>query len=85
VPGPARGDEAWLAVLPVLEPLAVKVKTEQGDCPVSPTSEDCALVEAGEGCEIVVAVDGAPAPDPGSGAGAPESQRRRALQPRVTT
>jgi hypothetical protein len=57
---------ARLAVLPVLEPPAVKVKTEQEDCPVSPIGEDCTLVEAGEGCEIVVAVDRVTAPDPGS-------------------
>ena len=46
---------ASLAVLPVLEPLAVTVKAESEDCPVSSSGEDCALVESGEGCEIVVA------------------------------
>jgi hypothetical protein len=57
---------ARLAVLPVLEPLAVTVRTREEDCPVSPSGDDCAIVESGEGCEIVVAVDQGTAPDPGS-------------------
>jgi putative nucleotidyltransferase with HDIG domain len=57
---------ARLAVLPVLEPLAVTIKSEAEDCPVSMPGADCALVESGEGCEIVVNVGGASAPDAGS-------------------
>lgn len=57
---------ARLAALPVLEPLAVEVKTETEGCLVSSPGEDRALVEAGEGCEIIVAVDGATTPDPAS-------------------
>jgi hypothetical protein len=51
---------ARLAVLPVLEPLAVTIRTEGEDCPVSSPGGDCALADSGEGCEIVVAVDGVP-------------------------
>ena len=57
---------ARLAVLPVLEPLAVTIRTEEEDCPVSSPGGDCALADSGEGCEIVVAVDGAAVPVPGA-------------------
>ena len=65
--GPHSGTEALharLAVLPNLEPLAVRQVAE--DCPVAPLGQDCALVESGEGCEIVVEIDEGSAPPSGS-------------------
>jgi hypothetical protein len=57
---------ARLAMLPVLEPLTVTVKTAKEDCPVAPAGEECAVASSGEGCEIVLAADAGPAPLPGS-------------------
>jgi putative two-component system response regulator len=56
---------ARLAVLPVLEPLAVTVRATLENCPVSPVGQDCALIGSGEGCEIVAETDGS-APPTGS-------------------
>jgi putative two-component system response regulator len=53
---------ASLAVLPVLEPLAVTARSAIEECPVSPSGENCALVESGEGCEIVVETLGSTPP-----------------------
>jgi hypothetical protein len=48
-----------LAMLPVLEPLAVDVKTMAEPCPVAPEGEECAVIASGEGYEIVLpAVEG---------------------------
>ena len=57
---------ARLAMLPVLEPVTVAVKTAKEDCPVAPAGEECAVVASGEGCEIVVAADGGPMPPSGT-------------------
>jgi putative two-component system response regulator len=56
VPMPAA--QEWrnrLAATPVLEGLAVAVKTLPEPCPVAPSGEDCAVMASGEGCEIVIA------------------------------
>ncbi|HEY5487558.1 MAG TPA: HD domain-containing phosphohydrolase [Candidatus Limnocylindrales bacterium] len=61
---PMVNSQEWrdrLAVLPVLEPLAVPVKTVPEPCPVAPEGEECAVIASGEGCEIVLA-DESPAP-----------------------
>jgi hypothetical protein len=60
VPFPLSASDEWqsrLAMLPVLEPLAVPVKARAEPCPVAPVGEICAVVESGEGCEIVVPVE----------------------------
>ena len=52
--------QARLAMLPVLEPVAVSVKARarpKEACPVAPAGEECAVVASGEGCEIVVPVE----------------------------
>ncbi len=54
---------ARLAVLPVLEPLAVTTRSAAEECPVAPGGGDCAIFESGEGCEIVVAADGSVPPN----------------------
>ena len=55
-----------LAVLPVLEPLAVPVKTVAEPCPVAPEGEECAVIASGEGCEIVLPDESAAATDDGA-------------------
>jgi putative two-component system response regulator len=55
---------ARLAMLPVLEPLAVPVRAVAEPCPVAPEGEECAVVASGEGCEIVLMADGRPEPTP---------------------
>jgi putative two-component system response regulator len=58
---PASSWQARLAVLPVLEPLAVpvrQVKAQAEDCPVAPAGEECAVVASGEGCELVISEPG---------------------------
>jgi hypothetical protein len=57
---------ARLAMMPILEPLTVVLKTAPEDCPVAPRGEECAVVTSGEGCEIVVAADGGPTPPSGT-------------------
>jgi putative two-component system response regulator len=59
---------ARLAMLPMLEPVAVSVKTAREDCPVAPAGEECAVTASGEGCEIVV--------DQGPGPNAPAGTRQ---------
>jgi hypothetical protein len=57
---PLAAAEEWrvrLAMLPVLEPLAITVRTEPEPCPVAPAGEECAVMASGEGCEIVLTVD----------------------------
>jgi putative two-component system response regulator len=62
--------QARLAVLPVMEPLAVPVRAKQEPCPVAPVGELCAVLDSGEGCEIVeadpVAAQSSPAGLPAS-------------------
>ena len=59
---PMATSQEWrdrLAMLPVLEPLAVDVKTMAEPCPVAPEGEECAVIASGEGYEIVLpAVEG---------------------------
>jgi putative two-component system response regulator len=59
---PMATSQEWrdrLAILPVLEPLTVRVKTLPEPCPVAPAGEECAVIASGEGCEIVLpAVEG---------------------------
>ena len=57
---------ARLAMLPVLAPVAMDVKTASEHCPVAPAGEECAVAASGEGCEIVVATDGDPTPASGA-------------------
>ena len=57
---------ARLAMLPVLEPFAVALKTAPEDCPIAPAGEECAVMASGEGCEIVVAADGSSTPPSGT-------------------
>ncbi len=60
---PMTTSQEWrdrLAVVPVLEPLAV-VKAVAEPCPVAPDGEECAVTASGEGCEMVVAVEAPPA------------------------
>jgi len=64
---PTSTDElhARLAMLPVLEPLAVAAVPDE-PCPVAREGQECAVLASGEGCEIVVAADGATPPPPGA-------------------
>jgi len=59
---PMTTSQEWrdrLAMLPVLEPSTVQVKTLPEPCPVAPEGEECAVIASGEGCEIVLlAVEG---------------------------
>jgi hypothetical protein len=59
---PMTTSQEWrdrLALLPVLEPSTVQVKTLPEPCPVAPEGEECAVIASGEGCEIVLpAVEG---------------------------
>ena len=59
---PMATSQEWrdrLAMLPVLEPSTVQVKTLPEPCPVAPAGEECAVIASGEGCEIVLlAVEG---------------------------
>ena len=59
---PMATSQEWrdrLAMLPVLEPSTVQVKTLPEPCPVAPEGEECAVIASGEGCEIVLlAVEG---------------------------
>ena len=57
---------ARLAMLPVLAPVVVDVKTAAEHCPVAPAGEECAVTASGEGCDIVVATDGSPTPSTGA-------------------
>ena len=57
---PVTGSQEWrdrLAVIAVLEPPAVAIKTVAEPCPVAPDGEECAVTASGEGCEIVLAVE----------------------------
>jgi putative nucleotidyltransferase with HDIG domain len=54
---PMTTSQEWrdrLAVLPVLEPLTVPVKTIAEPCPVAPEGGERAVIASGEGCEIVL-------------------------------
>ena len=59
---PMATSQEWrdrLAMLPVVEPSIVQVKTLPEPCPVAPEGEECAVIASGEGCEIVLlAVEG---------------------------
>jgi hypothetical protein len=59
---PMATSQEWrdrLAMLPVVEPSIVQVKTLPEPCPVAPAGEECAVIASGEGCEIVLpAVEG---------------------------
>ena len=52
---PMATAEEWrtrLAMLPMLEPLAIPVRSQPEPCPVA--GEECAVAASGEGCEIVL-------------------------------
>ncbi|MGD0019450.1 MAG: HD domain-containing phosphohydrolase [Candidatus Limnocylindrales bacterium] len=78
VHNPRSASDDWpgrLAMLPVLEPLAVTVKARVEAlveaCPVAPAGDECAVIASGEGCEIVAPVAGAePARSKASGSAA---------------
>jgi putative two-component system response regulator len=63
--GPMNGVaelQARLAMLPVMEPLSVRVKARVEDCPAAPRGGVCAIADSGEGCEIVAPESGSPPP-----------------------
>jgi putative two-component system response regulator len=57
---PMATSQEWrdrLALLPVLEPVIVPLKTLAEPCPVAPEGEECAVIASGEGCEIVLVAE----------------------------
>lgn len=62
---PISSPDEWqsrIAMLPVLEPATVPLKTHAEACPVSPAGEECAVIASGEGCEVFLPVEGADPP-----------------------